>query len=925
MLPLFDSQPPKPLLETVCEAVDEGATIIAANARAARLLRLRHAEAQRSKGVEMWPSAAIFDWDSWLKILWEEITVFDPSVPLLLTTLQERSLWQRVQREDARLVVSPDGMAFLAQAAYRILGAYNLHQTRKTPWLESDAEHFRQWSMAFDHVCSQHNWMSSTGLESRISIFARSKKLHMPKRILLVGFDRFNPAQTNLLHSFRETGSHVDELAYSQQIAAEISLVCADDSADELLACAQWCREILAVDHSKRIGVIVPDVRSIRAGAERIFRSTLMPESINIATGIVPMPFEFSLGVPLATVPVIKAALLIVRWLIEPLPEEEVTWLLLSGFLCDSADQALALAQFDFRQRNAGSLSPETTLRTFIAGLRKYASVETGSIGRRFETLLQLASQYRLLSDTTSHANWSEFVEEVFHRVIWPGFRAPDSVQFQAQNRWQRLLDEVTLLDFSRRSISFTEFLHVLERHANETIFTAESQDAPIQIVGAFESSGQTFDAIWFLGADDSQWPVTARPHPLIPITLQRQAQTPHSSTATDAALGHTITMRISNSAATCIFSYARQNKEGELRPSTLLSAVLPAHTQAVSTHSLRKQWEIDGTVKPRVLLEDSIAESEVTPWPVDRSAGGADVLKAQAACPFQAFATRRLMARPLNRTEWGLNAAERGKLLHQIMEHIWSPETEESFRMTTLDDLNKVIAQQRLDAVLQHHIDNAFRSLLYKNADDSWMQAYFASEQQRLLIRLREWMREEAARKPFEVVAREEKLSDVSVGDLKLNLRADRIDSLPDGTHLLLDYKSGQVSTAGWSGERPDEPQLPLYAVYGNVEDVSGLLFAQIRAGETRIVGRVANAQQQLRADLTTTSALVTLPYDESMREGWQHSLMRLAEEFLNGEASVDPKYSGKTCMYCALPGLCRIAEAGTLPENGDEESTDD
>jgi len=51
-------------------------------------------------------------------------------------------------------------------------------------------------------------------------------------------------------------------------------------------------------------------------------------------------------------------------------------------------------------------------------------------------------------------------------------------------------------------------------------------------------------------------------------------------------------------------------------------------------------------------------------------------------------------------------------------------------------------------------------------------------------------------------------------------------------------------------------------------------------------------------------------------MHDGWQHALLQLAEEYLRGEASVDPKHAPDTCTYCPLPGLCRIAEAGPVSE---------
>ncbi|WP_158750248.1 PD-(D/E)XK nuclease family protein [Acidobacterium sp. S8] len=919
MLPLFDSQPQLPLAEMVGNALADGAVVVTANARSARALTFQYAEQQRAKGVEMWPSPAIFDWDSWLGQLWQQLSAVDPDLPLLLTPWQERALWKIVQQVDAPLVVSLEGIASLAQSAYALLSNFRLQGERNSTWLETDAEHFRRWAKTFDQRCRDRKWTSRSDLVPLLSGAARAGKLSLPRQILLVGFDRFTPAQQIFLQNLRESGVIADDSPAAAPEATSRKLVVANDLREELLACASWCREKILANPVIRIGVIAPDAGSIRAEAERAFRTVLMPQSFDLAAEDQPMPFEFSLGVPLANVPVIRAALLLLRWITQPLPEEDISWLLLSGYLHVEASEREALARFDFRQRDSGALSPEAKLETFMS------SRVPASFAARMRKLLETARVDGAFDGSGTYTQWADLAEPLLQAAAWPGYRTPDSVQFQAQRRWQRLLDEVTLLDFAGRGISFTAFAQALEKHAQEMIFTPESHHAPVQIMGALESSGQSFDAIWFLGADDSQWPLTGKPHPLIPAWLQRSARMPHCDVATDTELARVVTQRIVESAPECVFSYARQNKEGELRPSPLLANFFDEPRNAEAASSLHEQSNIANELPNGSGLEVLVLRSETISWPVELSAGGADTLKRQAACPFQAFAARRLQARPLNRTEWGLDAAQRGNLLHKIIENVWSPETPEPWRMTSLDDLKHMIAIQQLDAALQYHIENAFRDLVRDHGGDVWMGAYLESERTRLLTRLREWMLYEAKRHSFTVEKREEKLLDVSVGALKLNLRADRIDELNDGSHLLIDYKTGDVSVSQWQGVRPDEPQLPLYAAYGNIERLSGLLFAQIRAGQTGFVGRVANAPQTLLADTAALRSLTSQPYDESMRDQWEAALLQLAEEFLRGEASVDPKRGAKTCQYCDFPGLCRIAEtervSGITDAGGDDE----
>jgi hypothetical protein len=50
--------------------------------------------------------------------------------------------------------------------------------------------------------------------------------------------------------------------------------------------------------------------------------------------------------------------------------------------------------------------------------------------------------------------------------------------------------------------------------------------------------------------------------------------------------------------------------------------------------------------------------------------------------------------------------------------------------------------------------------------------------------------------------------------------------------------------------------------------------------------------------------------PYTPAIVEEWRTALEQLAAGFVRGEAVVDPRSYPKTCKFCELPGLCRIAE---------------
>ena len=935
---------------SIAAALRRGATIVAASPRASRALHLRFAHEQRETGQTIWPTPAILDWESWLRALWRDHAFVTNGAPTLLTRLQERALWLRAQGDDASLVISPDSLAALAMEAWSLLSAFNAHSARRDSWEQTDAERFRHWAATFEQLCARNQWLSAAQLESALlSHLVEPAHLTLPSEVVLIGFDRITPAQQDLLSAFATRGvviaRHQPEAGFSPD-ESHRSWLRASVLRDEIAACAAWARDLLIANPAARIGVIAPDIASARGLIDRTFRRVLLPASEDISQPSSPLPWEFSLGQPLDGIPAIRAALLLLRWTIAPLPEEHISWLMLSGFVADTVTNPAELARHDARQRRLSVLTTERSLASYRESLLRSPSLRNLSF--HLNALSRSAETARLATATRLPSAMADLVPQLLARAGWPGSLSGDSIQFQGLQRWQRLLDELAFLDLDNTRISWTTFLDLLARQAQETIFAPESHDAPIQIVGPFEASGQQFDALWFLGADDTAWPQRGRLHPLLPAAVQRQFEMPHFSPQDDWNFSHIATSRLLASAPVVVFSCAERDKDAELRPSPLIASLFPAQCDPdpVSVLGLPVQPPLPGPG-----LEIVADDSGVLPWPVDQIAGGAGILRSQAACPFQAFASRRLRAEPLDEPEWGIGPLEKGSLLHDVMQRIFSAASDEN---VTVDDTNQPVALRsrddivtladanrpatlrsrddivtaidtnQLDVILGTHIDAAIAAHFDSSAGP-WQQACLAAEKRRLLARIRAWLELESRRQPFAVEACEQCLDEVHVGDLRLRLRADRIDLLPDASRLLLDYKTGMVSPSSWDGDRPTDPQLPLYAVYGNIENLSGVLFARIKAGKMNFEGSVRDARAQLSADIPAKKALVTDPYSDTKRDQWARALGALAQDFLTGGAAVQPQPGA--CKNCRLHSLCRIAERESIAvalEDTPEEDAD-
>jgi ATP-dependent helicase/nuclease subunit B len=899
------------------ELLDRGGVILTANARAARALHLRCAEDRQAADAMAWPTPQIFDLHSWLTEQWNALLLTGTEDRLLLNQVQEHALWQRIIRPLIAnfSLIEPAQMATLAQQAYSLLAAYSaLGRLSDTMWMAepyAEPEVFRQWARSFQQECRRRRWLPQCELMEAGSHALRWGSIAPPQEIGWLGFDRATPAEEALQAALEARGAKQQALTWEMEQIAPPTLYAAQSEKGETAACASWARMRLASDPHSRIGILMPDLASRRAQLERDLYSLLSPQQFPITAGAAPaLPFEFSLGQPLAQVPLVHAALLLLRWLRQPLTQQEISWLLLSCTLgaAQGEEAREALAHLDTKLRNATCAPPEMTLEALL----RWPQGGAPAVNSLHHDLAAMLEEHRRVPRRATAGEWVRRIGNLLRVVRWGERSDASSLLFQALQAWNRLLDNVASLDFANEPLNFDEFLKTLERAAQETIFAPESQDAPVQVMGIYAASGQAFDAVWFLGATDSAWPASGRQNPLLPIALQRELGMPHTSAAENTALAHRAMERIAGSCGEAIYSYAQMSGDAMERPSPLVSSFASAN--AVIPRERQRAIELEPVTDDTwVPLSQSGAAS-----------GGHMPLKRQADCPFQAFTFHRLRVRELSIAGRGLSPGERGTLIHKILEGVWSKDIGGQAHLTSHADLLNAAQAGTLQPLVAQHAAAAIRSM-HAEHGDRWQRAYLKAEEERAIDLVMDWLALESARQPFEIVAAEKKI-DIFVGELALRVRADRIDKVPGG-ELLIDYKTGEVSTASWEGPRPEQPQLPLYAAFGGTTNLIGAVFAQVRRPKLTFKGRVDDARTNLLETLENKDALVSTSYTAELVEEWRGTLLSLAESFVRGEAQVDPHVYPKSCLYCPLHGVCRVAELrglAAVQDSGDDEDAE-
>jgi probable DNA repair protein len=897
-------------LTSLLALLDAGEMLLLPNGRAAHELRKAYDAEQHEKGLSAWQPGRAISWQQWTSSLYSDLIVSGAEPRLLLNATQEQHLWSAIINSDPPqgMLTSNDSLAELAASAFQLAAAWNATSQLSATASSDDTRTFARWARAFEDHCIADRCLSAAMLDTALAHHLTNGTMPAADKLQLVGFDKLTPSQQQLLNAFQNRGAKIDRIKpVSVGSANQHVALTATNPREELIVAAHWLREQLtAAARTPRIAVLNPNLAEERAEFEAVLRDVLAPELQSIGADLSSTPWEFSMGQPLSALALIADALDLVRWSISALPQPRISALLLSPYLNPGEDRGRS-AQLDANMRRKEKrLRPELSLDSFLRLLDRYKSPLVWP--------RQLATEIARGGDLTrprTYAAWMDFLRGVVQATGWPSSEVRDlnATEYEATRAWDSVLDLVATLDFSGQRVSLERAIETLSRQAEATDFTPPSTNAPIQIMRPTEIEGALFDTVLFLHATDADLPVTERTHPLLAWTLQHSLNMPGTDAVRTAAQASASTQSLLDRTITVLFTAAAEDANGEIRPSPLLSEL---DITKLSVPEIKPGEE-------PLSCELVVDTQPLPPLPSAEVHGGSRLLQLQAACGFRAFAELRLNATEPDTADIGLDAMQSGNIVHAVLQQLWT-------RLESQAELAALSTDERRE-LLELCIADALREASTPSGIP-WDEAYLSVIRERLLRLMTAWTEIELKRSSF-VIQGLELEEKVPVGPLTLNVRLDRIDGVlqtEDGERsvtgsVLVDYKTGgSANPKQWNIPRPEEPQLPLYTLLFQPEEVKGLAFGKLIAGEDmRWLGMQSEAGilpgSRPRIDDLTLHI-----------EEWRAELTQLAYDFANGVADVSPKDPVKTCQYCAQRILCRVNELNlTTQSDTDEDDSDE
>ena len=886
----YDLRPLLPL-------IDAGYILLTPNFRLARRVKSAWDQLQLANGARVWQPIPVYPLESWLLQRWQAAVEMGLTPDrVILGDGHALQLWQQAIEDEQRAAGQYSLLQTAAAASMAAQARNTLLRWQVDPahtrfasafGLDEDCASWLAWQVRFEERLQSNN--VATGADCISQLLNCAQELPVVN-VALLDFDDIPPLFLSCVVALCD---RVETIAPSGPVA-ECKAFSYPDKRVELAAIAAWARRTSEAQPGARIGIVLADMSSDRGTLEYLLRSEFDCLGENYGS----LPVNFSTGITLDLAPVVRDAMRLLRLCLATVEVDVIPGLLQSRFVDwqDSASPAaVKLLRILFDSGNQ---------KVDVADLRYLANqVKAGEQqGLQLGKCLQQVAAMRDLRDTRLPSRWLESLCAVLDIWGWPGRGPLDSLEHQQVQQWYGVLEELASYDDVCGPISLEGALGLLQTILGRQISQPQTADTAIQVLGSLEAAGLVFDYLWLSGMQASRWPAAARPNPFIPLALQRDLQMPHATAEREWVFAQGLMQQYQRSTGTLYASYARQSDAVAELPSVLLKDF--ALEQCGDEDQVHPRWTTAWCTRALEVLEYSAAPALAG---AERAGigGGSALLEDQSQCPFRAFARRRLLAEPLGEPVTGVSAAQRGSLLHQALHCLFGlvPDSD------ILQQLSGEAESDLVTAAVQAALDELPRSGLQATTA-SWREL----EGVRLQDLLRQWLAVERQRPAFIVASREEDLT-LELESLELRLRVDRIDRLPDGSAVIIDYKSGRCSLQDWLGERPARPQLLLYGIAAQ-EVPAALSFAQLRPDECAFVGAgQADIAPGIKSDI---AKLVRGGWDidswEALNERWRGQLHALASEFVNGDARVEPQTNA--CTWCGLQGLCRVGmEQVVLP----------
>ena len=830
------------------DAIGNNQLILTANQRLAAQIQQAWGTSINNK-TQVWKAPRVMSLEHWLNFCWNEL--LDQNHQLVngcaqIGRQQNHFYWeQAIAKHDDSLDQS---FATMANDCFNLIQRWNI-EIEQVDDQTTAFYKFKQWAKSYQSLLGKNNLLTIASSWRLVGEAFKQQVFATESKIYLYGFQSIPPLQQWVMD---QATTEVIVIESTGDFASVSKVEC-PEPAVELKTAAKWAAQQLLKDPNQRIGIVVPDLNNRVLEVARVINEALAANHCSTAVNI-------SAGVKLAETPILQFALALLEMTEFQLPVAE--WLGILNSPYSHFNHLPIQFRVDCELEIRKTKKHEIGLDRFIQIIRGQQAnlADPDSLQPQLQPLYDVQQLIRQSSSSEqTFIQWAELFNQYITKLGWPGIKQPNSLQYQQIQYWQKLLGLLVELDNLGIEINRSKALGYLQKLANEQLFHPQTGDAPLQVLGLLEAVGLQFDQLWITGMDNTNFPASGSMNPVLSASYQRRYKMPFSVPENELKIAKNLLSGYAINSKNLILSYPLSDGNTPLDQSPLIKQFNQQNKQDTENKDL-----------PAWLNQAYLCDLQMDmgyPFSAEKEPirGGSSILKNQSSCPFNAFAIHRLWAKALEQPAVGLEAMDRGSIVHEILYRLWN-QWKKSTVLCALSD-------QQLSKQISSTIDDVLTEQAPKSPillGDKFRQL----EKHRLTKIINQWLEIERQRQPFEVQQTEQK-KQLSFGELHISLVMDRMDTVDNET-LVIDYKTGSVKANIWLGDRPVDPQLPLYILASNPQP-TGCAFALLKGNEQKYIG--------ISKDQIVDGVKAAENWQQQV-EHWRQSIENLAQEFVEGKA---------------------------------------
>ena len=883
--------------------------------------------------------------EQWVKNTWlhlQDLGV-DNTQCILLDSKQETFVWEDIVRLEASLptLIDTESIAKYARDAYITLNDYAIDTHLLATSSEAESQFLINVCKSFNTYLEQKNLCTQAQAIEKIQSAYKDEVLAPYSKAYLYGFIETYPALERLLDVIAGGYSHIQNSPPKTQVLKRYAL---NDETREFEMAAHWAKTQISENPHTKIAIIVPNLTDVKSHIEHIFLKVFDPHFYSDNRQYETNRYvDISASDMLSDTPVIHAVLSLLSTAQYALNKDQIKSIASSPFWGQGLDNA-RLHLLEWVNFYSGPVIEVNVFSREYAKIETYleqnSSAEDGTqetTSSPAQTLLAFRHALRKVKAQPNFAHWGEWLITQLITLGWPGPRTLNSYEYQAVQSFFSVLNDMQKLDNVRRfgDVSLHSFTQQLNKQLAQTPFHVQTVQAPVQILGLMEAAGLPFDACWVTNMSEQQLPASPNPNPFIPLELQITYDTPRSSPAREYTYAQKLVEQLCQQTDSIIFSYSH-NGENTVHPSPFI-ADIPLHfsdrDSTDTSHDASSNNIITRNYQHAIQSRDDIfhiiplGTAPIIPEN-DTIKGGSYHLGLHAKNPLYAFLNDRVGAMTPNEENIGINAMDRGTVIHNLMAQVY-----------TLHKNKNDIIQWLASTNYTHELTQQAEDILknYLSRQQKRIPALLQNVEVSLLVeRVNAFLQLEIQRPDFAVYAVEKPVT-VTINQRYINLRIDRIDSINNihndnntdinnnsdnkNNHnkdqstnnlIIFDYKSGSTSLSGLQTHPIYDCQLPLYLLSQSHINITAIGYVELSAKNISYNGICQDTNIQITNFVEPqklTRQQLPSTWDDACH-WWQQQLYDLVTEVSLGQCHYNHRQPNKLLYYDHLYSAIRDEE---------------